>query len=85
MSLDTVQSHKDFCAKEGLHFTLLSDPDGKVSSAYDSVMTYEGQKYSARHTYLIAPDGKIAKVFLNVKPGNHSEEVLAALASLQKK
>ena len=48
-------------------------------------MTYEGEKYSARHTYLIGPDGKIAKIFLNVKPGNHSEEVLAALASLQKK
>lgn len=68
-----------------MHFTLLSDPDAKVSSEYDSVMTFAGQKLSARHTYLIAPDGKVAKVFLNVKPGNHSEEVLAALASLQRK
>jgi len=48
-------------------------------------MTHEGTKYSARHTYLIGPDGKIAKVFLKVNPENHSEEVLAALASLQKK
>ena len=84
VSVDTAGSHKDFCAKEGLHFLLLSDPDAKVSTEYDSVMEYEGNKLSSRNTYLIGPDGKIAKVFLKVKPANHSEEVLAALASLQK-
>ena len=56
--MDSAGSHKDFCAKEGLHFLLLSDPDAKVSTEYDSVMTYEGNKLSARNTYLIAPDGK---------------------------
>lgn len=64
---------------------MLSDPDAKVSTEYDSVMTYEGTKLSARNTYLIDPDGKIARVFLKVKPADHSEEVLAALGSLQKK
>ena len=83
--MDSAASHKDFCAKEGLHFTLLSDPDAKVSTEYDSVMEYEGSKLSERNTYIIGPDGKIAKVFLKVKPANHSEEVLAALASLQKR
>ena len=83
--MDSANSHKDFCAKEGLHFTLLSDPDAKVSTEYDSVMEYEGSKLSERNTYIIGPDGKIAKVFLKVKPANHSEEVLAALASLQKR
>jgi len=82
--VDSADSHKDFCAKEGLHFTLLSDPDAKVSTEYDSVMEYEGSKLSSRNTYIIGPDGKIAKVFLKVKPANHSEEVLTALASLQK-
>ena len=82
--MDSANSHKDFCAKEGLHFLLLSDPDAKVSTAYDSVMEYEGSKLSSRNTYIIGPDGKVAKVFLKVKPANHSEEVLAALASLQK-
>ena len=82
--MDSASSHKDFCAKEGLHFTLLSDPDAKVSTEYASVMEYEGSKLSERNTYIIGPDGKIAKVFLKVKPANHSEEVLAALASLQK-
>ena len=82
--MDSAGSHKDFCAKEGLHFLLLSDPDAKVSTEYDSVMEYEGSKLSERNTYIIGPDGKIAKVFLKVKPGSHSEEVLAALATLQK-
>ena len=64
---------------------MLSDPDAKVSTEYDSVMTYEGTKLSARNTYLIDPDGKIAKVFLKVKPADHSEQVLAALAGLAKR
>ena len=85
VSVDTAQSHKDFCAKEGLNFKLLSDPDAKVSTEYGSVMEYEGQKLSARNTFVIDPNGRIAKEFLKVKPAEHSEEVLAALAELQKK
>jgi peroxiredoxin Q/BCP len=84
VSVDTPGSHKDFCAKEGLAFKLLSDPDAKVSAEYASVMTYNGAKLSARNTFLIDPSGKVAKVFLDVKPAGHSEEVLAAIASLQK-
>ena len=85
VSVDTAQSHKDFCAREGLRFKLLSDPDAKVSAEYGSVMEYEGAKMSARNTFLIDPQGKIARVFLKVKPATHSEEVLAALAELQQK
>lgn len=84
VSVDTAESHKSFCAKEGLAFKLLSDADGKVSDTYGSVMEYQGAKYSARNTFIIDPEGKIAKVFMKVKPSGHSEEVLTALASLQK-
>ena len=84
VSVDTAESHKDFCAKEGLNFKLLSDPDAKVSDAYGSVMEYNGMKLSARNTFIIDPKGKIAKVFAKVSPGGHSEEVLAALAAFQK-
>jgi len=45
VSVDTVESHKDFCAKEGLSFKLLSDPDAKISTAYGSVRENEGKKY----------------------------------------
>lgn len=85
VSVDTADSHKEFCAKEGLAFKLLSDTDGKVSDAYGSVMEYNGMKLSARNTFIIDPNGKIAQVFLKVKPAANSEEVLAALADLQKK
>ena len=84
VSLDTADSHKEFCAKEGLSFKLLADTDSKVSDAYGSVMDYNGQKYSARNTFIIDPKGKIAQVFMKVKPTLHSEEVLATLAALQK-
>lgn len=84
VSVDSAESHKSFCEKEGLSFKLLSDPDAKVSSQYGSVAEYGGQKYSARNTFLIGPDGQVAKVFLKVSPAGHSDEVLAALAELQK-
>jgi thioredoxin-dependent peroxiredoxin len=85
VSVDTAESHKDFCAKEGLNFKLLSDSDAKVSDTYGSVMEYNGTKLSSRNTFIIGPDGKVAQVFMKVKPATHSEEVLAALATLQKK
>src|SRR5690242_9432962 len=84
VSVDTAESHKSFCAKEGLNFKLLSDPDAKVSAEYGSVMEYNGSKYSARNTFIIDPKGNIAKVFEKVGPSGHSEEVLAALGELQK-
>ena len=84
VSVDNEQSHKDFCAKEGLNFKLLADTDAKVSEQYGSVMEYNGAKLSARNTFLIDPQGKLVKVFEKVKVATHSEEVLAALASLQK-
>ena len=63
VSLDSPESHKNFCAKEGLNFKLLSDPDAKVSEQYGSIMEYNGTTYSARNTFIIDPEGKIAKVF----------------------
>src|ERR1051325_5225548 len=83
VSVDTAESHKSFCAKEGLNFKLLSDTDAKVSTEYGSVMEYNGMKLSARNTFIVDPKGNIAKVFVGVKPVSHSEEVLAALADLQ--
>jgi len=84
VSVDTAESHKSFCAKEGLTFKLLSDPGGKLSDSYGSVMEHEGVKYSARNTFIIDPQGKVAQVFMKVKPSGHSDEVLAALETLQK-
>jgi peroxiredoxin Q/BCP len=84
VSVDNAESHKEFCAKEGLNFKLLADTDAKVSEQYGSVMEYNGAKLSARNTFIIDPQGKVVKVFEKVKVAAHSEEVLAALATLQK-
>jgi peroxiredoxin Q/BCP len=84
VSVDTADSHKQFCAKEGLNFKLLADTDHKVSSEYDSVMSFGDVKVASRHTFIINPDGKIVKAFTEVHPNEHSAEVLAALDQLQK-
>ncbi len=84
VSVDNAESHKNFCTKEGLNFKLLADTEGKVSESYGSIKEYDGAKMSARNTFIISPEGKIAKVFAGVKPQTHSEEVLQALAELKK-
>lgn len=83
VSVDTVDSHKGFCAKEGLNFKLLSDTTAAASKAYDSLATYNGKTYSARNTFLIDPTGTIRKVYVKVNPSTHSEDVLKDLATLQ--
>ena len=84
VSVDSTNSHKQFCAKEGLNFKLLADTDHKVSTAYGSLTNLGLVKFASRHTFIINPEGKVAKVFTEVNPNKHSEEVLAALAELQK-
>jgi len=83
VSVQDEDSHQKFCTKEGLSFKLLADTKQDVSTKYDSVMTYNDAKFSARHTFLIDPQGNVQKVWLEVKPDKHSEEVLAALTQLQ--
>jgi peroxiredoxin Q/BCP len=83
VSVQDEDSHQKFCTKEGLNFKLLADTKQDVSTLYDSVMAYGDAKFSARHTFLIDPNGVVRKVYLEVKPAQHSEEVLAALTELQ--
>ncbi|HQR44699.1 MAG TPA: peroxiredoxin [Thermoanaerobaculia bacterium] len=85
VSLDSVDSHKDFCTKEGLGFRLLSDAGKTATAAYGSLVTSPERVIAARNTFLIGPDGVVRKVFLKVNPSVHSDEVLAALAELQAK
>jgi peroxiredoxin Q/BCP len=81
VSVDTAGSHQEFCAKESLTFRLLSDTDRKVVDEYGSLGP---NGMAARNTFLIAPDGKIARIWTHVDPRKHSEEVLAALSETQK-
>ena len=84
VSVDSVASHKEFCAKEGLNFKLLADTNGKVSQAYGSLKNLGVVKFAARHTFLIDPTGKIVQSYTSVDPARHSAEVLAALDRMQK-
>jgi peroxiredoxin Q/BCP len=79
VSVDTPDSHKEFCAKQGLTFKLVADTEKAVSKQYGSLTNLLGFKMSARNTFLVDPDGKIAKVWTGVSPAKHSEEVLEAL------
>lgn len=83
VSLDSVDSHKKFCTKDGLQFKLLADTDHKVTQSYGSLTNLGVVKFAARHTFLIDPDGKVAKVYTSVDPVRHSAEVLAELDTLQ--
>jgi peroxiredoxin Q/BCP len=84
VSVDSVDSHKKFCAKEGLNFKLLADTESNVSNSYGSLTNLGVVKFAARHTFLIDPSGKIAKVYTSVDPARHSSEVLAELDLLSK-
>jgi thioredoxin-dependent peroxiredoxin len=79
VSVDTVDSHKQFCTKDSLTFHLLADPDHKVVSAYGSLGAFGPMTIAQRNTFLIDPQGKIAKVWVKVTPANAASDVLAAL------
>ena len=79
VSVDTPDSHKQFCTKEGLTFRLLADPDHKVVDEYGSVGHHGEMTIANRNTFLIDPHGKIVKVWTHVDPMVHSAEVLAAI------
>jgi thioredoxin-dependent peroxiredoxin len=84
VSVDSVDSHKQFCAKDGLNFKLLSDETHEVVAKYGSTMIYGTMTIAARNTFLIDPKGNIVWEKVKVNPQGHSAEVLAVLADLQK-
>ncbi|KAA6462932.1 peroxiredoxin [Acidobacteria bacterium AB60] len=84
VSVDTPDSHKQFCTKEGLTFRLLADPEHKVVDQYGSLGHFGSATIAMRNTFLIDPQGKVVKVWTKVDPQHHSEEVLAALDEMKK-
>ena len=84
VSVDSAESHKNFCAKEGLNFKLLADTSHQVSKQYGSLMNFGVAQISARNTFLIDPRGKIARAFSSVNPSRHSAEMLSAIDELEK-
>jgi peroxiredoxin Q/BCP len=82
VSLDDVESHAEFAEKYSLPFPILADTDKQAANAYGvytKIVTFEIAK---RQSFLIDPDGNIAKHYEKVNPDKHSEEVLADLRQL---
>ena len=84
VSTDPVKSHDKFAEKFQLPFTLLADVDKRIVTAYGvwGEKSFMGRKYLGTHrvTFLIGPDGRIKKIWPQVKPDEHAAEVLAELS-----
>lgn len=83
VSLDDAESHKAFSEKHGLPFPLLADTEGTTADAYGVKTKMMGMTVAKRQTFLIDPQGNVAKHYANVDPESHSKEVLADLEKLQ--
>jgi peroxiredoxin Q/BCP len=84
VSIDSIESHQAFATKFDLPFSLLADKDATVSKNYDVVLNLGFMKLAKRHSFIIDPNGKIAKIYRDVDPDEHVQQVLEDLKSLQK-
>jgi thioredoxin-dependent peroxiredoxin len=84
VSFDDESSHKEFSEKYSLPFPLLADTKGAAADAYGVRTKTFGMTVARRQTFLIDPEGNIAKHYDSVDPGSHSAEILADLEKLRK-
>jgi peroxiredoxin Q/BCP len=83
VSLDDVKSHAEFAKKYHVPFPLLADADRSVATTYGVLTSHMGMHYAKRTTFLIDPQGRIAKVYVDVDPEKNSAQVLGDLATLK--
>ena len=87
VSKDSVSSHKKFADKHNLNFSILSDPEHKTIEAYDSwkPQKFMGREYlgTKRNTFIINPNGSIAKKYEGVDPKTHAAQIIKDLKALQ--
>jgi thioredoxin-dependent peroxiredoxin len=82
ISIDDVKAQKKFADKYSLPFPLLADKGGVAAQEYGVLNNIMGLKLAKRQSFLIDPEGRIAKHYASVDPKTHSKEVLADLKSL---
>jgi peroxiredoxin Q/BCP len=85
VSVDDVASHKAFSEQHGLPFPILADSEKTTAGAYGTLTTYKDLVLAQRDTFIIDPEGRIAKHYVKVDPKGHSELVLADLKQLSAK
>ena len=84
VSTDDVKSQKEFSDKYHLPFPLLSDPDGATASSYGSFTSIGPFRFAKRHTFIIDTQGHIARIYRDVKPKTHSDEIVRDMQALSK-
>jgi peroxiredoxin Q/BCP len=77
VSVDDVESHREFSDKYKLPFTLLADESGETAKAYGVLRDYKLVKLASRQSFLVNPEGKVAKHYEDVDPDTHTDDVLA--------
>jgi len=82
VSLDDVDSHREFAENHSLPFPLLADTDGRTSDTYGVKTRMFGMTVAKRQTFIIDPNGNIAKHYEDVDPDKHAAEVIADLKVL---
>lgn len=82
VSLDDVSSQREFSDKYHLPFPLLSDAEQVVAESYGVLTTFFGRTLASRQTFLVGPDGRVAKHYADVDPASHTKQVLADLKTL---
>jgi peroxiredoxin Q/BCP len=85
ISVDDVESHKKFAEKHSLPFTLLADPDKKVTKEYGVLKNYGVIEVARRDTFLVDPQGRVAKHYESVDPDSNSKIVLEDIKTLKSK
>ncbi|KPK40536.1 MAG: hypothetical protein AMJ69_02120 [Gammaproteobacteria bacterium SG8_47] len=83
VSVDSVQSHARFAEKHGLPFPLLADEDGSVARSYDALFSLGFVKWAKRHTFIVDPQGRLAKIYRSVEPATHSDRVISDIKAMQ--
>lgn len=83
VSLDSQESHAAFAKKYKLPFDLLADEDGQVAAKYDALLDLKFLKFAKRHSFIIDPQGNIAKIYRSVDPDTHVREVMKDLQNLK--
>jgi len=85
ISVDDVDSHKKFAEKHSLPFPILADPTKETAKKYSALKSYFGMELARRDTFLIDPEGRVVKRYVEVEPKGHSQSVLKDIQALQKK
>ncbi|MDH5473312.1 MAG: redoxin domain-containing protein, partial [Gammaproteobacteria bacterium] len=82
ISIDNILSHKAFSEKFNLPFPLLADPNGITARQYGAFFSLGPVKFAKRHSFIVDPRGKIAKIYRDVDTQTHSQEIISAITQL---